>query len=486
MKFKLESNSFITLLLLLLPGFCLGQGKILRLDDAIEMALKNSYDYKLAKNKQQTDFFNFQEFKAENLPTLYLDGIVPNYSRSINRITLPSGDDTFVSQNQAYSSLIMGLKQNVGISGGVVSLNTSLDRIDVFGDNRSTRYSSIPFLLSYSQNTIGYNSLRWNKKIEPLKYEYSKREYNSSLEAIASQTAVYYFDNLFAQSSLALSTQNLKNAERLYSISQERFKLGAVSKGDLMQLKMNLLNIQKQLTMDSLNTVLAERRLSSYLMVPDYQKNILTIPDDIHFIEIDIQEAIKLAAEHGQNVIDYKIKRLEAEKNLMKVRAESGLKFNVNANFGVSNTALSVPDILTNLQNQQNLVISFSLPILDWGMTKNQKKRAENNLNMVESKIKQDNLIIEQELLLNISQWNLGSRYFEMAKASRDISIQNYNLEMNRYLNGAISIYDLNNAQTQKDAATTIYLQTIKEYWSLYYAIRQLTGYDFFDKKALY
>ena len=56
-----------------------------------------------------------------------------------------------------------------------------------------------PVYVSLSQPISGYNSFRWEKKIEPRKYELAKREYLESMEAITVTVAGYFFDLLLAQ-----------------------------------------------------------------------------------------------------------------------------------------------------------------------------------------------------------------------------------------------------------------------------------------------
>lgn len=105
----------------------------LGLESAIDIAVKNSYDQKAAINQYKSSFWNYRNYKAAFFPKLFLNGTLPDYTRAIGRITLPNGELSFVEQNQAYSSLDLGVSQNIGFTGGRVSLFSSLNRIDVFG-----------------------------------------------------------------------------------------------------------------------------------------------------------------------------------------------------------------------------------------------------------------------------------------------------------------------------------------------------------------
>lgn len=448
------------------------------------MAQENSFEYKVAKNRYQSNKWNYANFKASFLPTLILDGTIPNYSRSINRITLPNGEDAFVNQNQAYSNLNLNIRQNVAATGGVISVGSTLNRIDVLGRNRQTNYSVIPASISYTQNTIGFNSFKWLKKTEPLKLESSTREFATNMEEIGSQTVESFFKMIAGQTQKELSLQNLLNIDTLIRIANDRFKLGTVTRSELLQLELNALNAQTQLRKDSLEFELARQQFSRYLAIDNLPKK-LDIPDKIRFYEINPEEAIRQAKENGLSGVDFKLKRLEAERNVAQVSAESKLKFNIQANFGFSNTSERFQRLFIDLASQQNISLGFSVPLLDWGFAKTQRLRAEANLDMVKSIIAQDQMKLEQTVSMYVSMWNLHQRNVAAVVKAREISQSNYELELQRYRAGHISTNDLNAAQSQKDNATNAYVQALKTYWELHFAIRRYTLFDFERKEKI-
>lgn len=450
----------------------------LTLDEAIALAQKNSFEYKVALNRYQSNKWNYENYKSSFLPTLSINGTIPNYSRSINRITLPNGEDRFISQNQSYSDLSLGLRQNISATGGIVTLGSNINRIDIFGNNRLVNYSTVPLSISYMQNNVGFNNFRWLKKTEPLRFESAKRELINSMEQISGQTVSIYFNIIAAKTQQSLSKQNLASADTLNRIAKDRFKLGTVGQNELLQLKLNILSAQNKFTEDSISYVLARQQFARYLLIEDVDRK-LEIPEKIFFYEISLSEALEQAKNNSQAILDFRLKRLEAERNLAETKAENKLKFSIHANFGLSNTAQDIPSLLSRFENQQNVIIGFSLPLLDWGYGKTQKLKAQANLDMVKSSNEQQEMQMEQEISLYVSKWNLLKRNVAVAIETRQIAEKNYELEVQRYRLGRISINDLNIAQNQKDMASSAYIQAIKNYWELYYIIRKFTLYDF-------
>ena len=54
-----------------------------------------------------------------------------------------------------------------------------------FGATSYTQFSTVPIRVGYSQNLIGYNEFRWEKKIEPVRYEKVKRQYVYNSEQVS-------------------------------------------------------------------------------------------------------------------------------------------------------------------------------------------------------------------------------------------------------------------------------------------------------------
>jgi outer membrane protein TolC len=70
------------------------------------------------------------------------------------------------------------------------------------------------------------------------------------------------------------------------------------------------------------------------------------------------------------------------------------------------------------------------------------------------------------------------------SKADRTAD-RRYDVAKRLYILGKSTILDLNSATTEKDAARRNYISALKTYWSLYYGLRSMTGYDFEQNKKI-
>jgi outer membrane protein len=68
--------------------------------------------------------------------------------------------------------------------------------------------------------------LRWDKKIEPLKFNESKQVYIESQEQIAYTVSGYFFDLLLAQVNYQIAQTNFTNTEKILTIAKVKFDLG--------------------------------------------------------------------------------------------------------------------------------------------------------------------------------------------------------------------------------------------------------------------
>ena len=56
-------------------------------------------------------------------------------------------------------------------------------------------------MIGYRQSLFGYNSLKWDKRIEPLRYQEAKKSYVETLELVSANAINKYFALATAQSN---------------------------------------------------------------------------------------------------------------------------------------------------------------------------------------------------------------------------------------------------------------------------------------------
>ncbi|MEE9350581.1 MAG: TolC family protein [Flavobacteriaceae bacterium] len=477
-------KKIIVLCFILLPLIFVGQNEKLTLERAIKLAQKNSTDYKSALNRNQANYWRYKNYEAGFLPQVRIDATLPSYSKSTRRITNDNGQDIFVNQNQSRMDLNLSVSQNVPFTGGSLSLNSQVERIDIFGTNPTSGYSIVPFSINYFQNSLFYNPYKWDKKIEPLVFEESKRAFVESMEQISLATSRQFFGLLKVQKQLKISKQNFSNQADLFKIAEARFKMGKIAENDLLQMELSLLNSKNNVISNEISLKRSTQNLARYLGLQSDDVELI-VPQDIDIFEIDVDKALKEAQENRKSVIEYRRRRLQAEKELARVKGDGKLEMNIRANFGMSQQGPVFNELFSDLNRQQNVTLSLGIPIFDWGVSKSKRKMAKANLDLVNTNLDEEQQAFEQEIYLHTLNWQNQKAFLETSKKAQEIALKRYDITQKRYVLGKITITDLNLAQQEKDNAIVRYLNSVERFWVDYYTLRRLTLYDFVTNKKI-
>lgn len=61
---------------------------------------------------------------------------------------------------------------------------------------------SVPVTLKLTQPILGVNNVKWNRRIEPVRYAEAKAEFITATEEVTMRAITYYFDLLLAKETL--------------------------------------------------------------------------------------------------------------------------------------------------------------------------------------------------------------------------------------------------------------------------------------------
>ncbi len=465
-------------LFLIFHFYSYGQKQKIKLIEAIKIAQKKSPEYVRAVNTYRQGYWRFRNYQADFLPQLSLRATIPEYSNSIRRIINDEGQDIFVNQNQSVIDARLRLEQKVPFTGGAFSVNTQIDRIDSFGDQEATSYSLIPFSINYFQNSLFYNPFKWQRKIEPLRYEESKRNIIENMEDISLTTCMLYFGLLKAQVTLDISKKNLSNQDTLLQITKGRFKIGKIAENELLQIELSHLISQNNVTTQTILLKKTSQDLSRYLEL-ETESIELEVPEKLENFIVSLDKALEEAETNRKSVIEFRRRRLEAEQRLAEVKGSNRLEVSLRANFGLNRRSDVYNTLFQDYDQQQNVSLTVGLPIFDWGVTKSRRKIAEADLDLVENDIEQDKQAFEQEIFLHTLNWSSQRDFLATSEKAQEIALKRYEITKKRYVLGKITITDLNIAQEEKDKAVVDYLNSLENFWVDYYTLRRLTLYDF-------
>lgn len=450
----------------------------LTLKQVIEMAREQSTSSLRAETNKERSYWEYRTFRSNYNPQLQLSGTLPNFNRSYTSVQQEDGSFRTRIVNQDQSSIQLDLTQSIGLTGGQIFLRSDLLRDQDFRRD-NIEYNVSPVFIGFSQPLFTFNPLLWDKKIEPLRYEESQKNYVEELESISIYATQLFFDLMLAQVDYEMAQNNLANNDTIYKIAEGRYNLGSIAENELLQLELNLMNSRQSVAQAELDLEISTLRLKSYVGLTGNQRITMILPDEIPEFEVDENLALSEAHKNRSQAISFTRRRLEAERDLARAKGETGLGANLFGSFGLTNQAETLGSLYLDPQDQQTLRVGFEIPILDWGRTKSRVRMAEANKKLTEYSVSQDQVTFTEEVLTQVRLFNMLRDQIKVARVASDIGQRSYDISKNRFLIGKISITDLNDALEKKDSARRTYIQSLREFWQAYFELRMLTLYDF-------
>ena len=479
----------ISLLLVLLNVSAAGNaagGDTVRLtmSQVIRMAQESSPQAVQARNTFESAWLSYRSYRASMLPTLSLSSS-PSLNRSTNYVTLPDGSELFARSNSMRNNVSLDLSQNVWFTGGTISLSSNLSRLDQLGENPTHSYYSQPLQLSFSQSLNGYNSFKWSRKTEPIEYRRARKQYAETMELVASQAAMVFFNLVSAQTELEIAQLNHAATDTLYTYGLGRYNIGTITENELLQLELNKLNSETSIMSSQMSFDDAVDQLRNFLnLTSDTQIEVVTTDSIPHFT-VPLDQAMELARQNSPDIESMELSRLNSESNLAYYKSQAGFKASIYLRLGLAQTADELPESFRNLNDEQSVSVSVSIPILDWGRARGRVKIAQNNLELTRMHIEQNEVSFEKMVTRTVSQFNLQERQVDIARRTMQTAQHRYEVARHLYVSGNSTILDLNSAITAKDSAYRGYVSALSRYWQLYYTIRSLTAYDFDNNELI-
>ena len=477
----------IILFLLICPLFATGQSKKISLKEAIVLSQKKSPDYKSAVNRFRSSYWRYRNYKARFLPQVRLNSTIPRYSEQIDQVTQNDGSINPINRTLINTDVRLFVSQNVAFTGGTFSVSSSLNKNRNSGSNTPTRvnYNYTPYSIRYTQNSLFYNGFKWDKKIEPLLNEESKRNFIESMESVSLRSCRRYFSLLKSQIHAKIAKTNFANSDTLYKISKGRFQNGKIAENDLLRMELRYLNSKNDVTNREISLKRASQDLALFLGL-DTEDLELEIPQSLELFNVSLAKALSEAKSNRKSVIEFRRRRLQGERDLARVKGTNKLNLTLNANFGRSSTSSTgLNDVFDDYAKQQGVMLQLSVPIFDWGVSKSARKTAQADLDLINTNIDQDQRNFEQEIELHVLNWSNQRNLLSVTKKAQEIAIKSYEITQKRYVLGKVQITDLNISLQEKDKAIVTYLDSLERFWVDYYTLRRLTLYDFITNQKI-
>jgi len=394
--------------------------------------------------------------------------------------------DIFREQQTLFSSGNLSIRQNLDLTGGTFFIDSELGYLRNFGETVYSRYNTIPIRVGYRQNLFGFNGFKWEKQIEPLKYDKALKKFLYEREVISEISTQHFFDLAMAQAEYNMALDNVASSDTLYRIGQERQKIAAISQTDLLTLQLGSGNAQINLKNAETNLKRAMFAFVSFLNLDKETTVKLELPDRPKNMTISVEDALAHARENNPDFLGNRQDVLEAEREVDRAKKNSVFDATFSASVGFNNTAETFFDSYRKPLQQNIVSIGFSIPLVDWGVRKGRLNMARNTFNVTKISVQQREVSLEQDIVMTVNDFNIQQDMIRSAEDMLYLANELYNTTKERFIIGRADINSLTLSLSQQKDAQKNYLSYLRNYWLSYYKIRKLTLYDFEKNKKLF
>jgi outer membrane protein len=473
--------AFITFLTITISGFP-QQG--LTLEQALNIAESNSPDMK----KTRLNLIRSQEnLNAQNA------ALKSNFSLTLNPIAY--------SQNRAFNELIsqwnsVQTTQSYGeftISQPIVLTDARISLVNRFGytdsyseySNTTTKGFSNNLSLIFDQPLFTYNRTKLQLKELELALENSKISYALqllSLEKLVSQAFYYVYQQ---QQSLDISSQAFQNMQKSYEVIKNKVDAGISAREEMFQAEVNLATAKSDFENGEVSLENAKDDFKILIGMSLFD-DIVVLPN----IEVDtIQVNIAFAIDQGvANRLELRQREIDIEMSqfdLIQTKALNEFKGNLGLSVGIFGDNEKFADIYENPTNNEDVALSLSIPLWDWGERKSRIKATEANIEIANIAFddERNNIILAiRKVYRNLI--NLQNQIV-IARQNVTNSQLTYDLNLEKYKNGDLTGMDLNIFQNQLSEKQLSYTNSLISYKLELLNLKIETLYDFEKKEQV-
>lgn len=452
------------------------------IDDIVTMSRHNTPGEQQARNRFLSEYWTYRQFLANRKPRVSFESVPVSYSRSyIKRYNSALNIDEYRPSTTWNSSVGINLEQNIDFLGGTFSLSSDLSYMKNIGDPGYKQYNAVPVAIRYSQNLLGYNEFKWEKKLAPLRYKEADKTFVKTLEENTYKVLAAYFDVAMAKEEYAMAIENVSNSDTLYRLGEKRFAIASISKSDLLALKLDKLNAGNSLLHARTALKKSYSSLINLLGLPEDTEIDPMLPTSVPELRISREQAIESARKNNPELLQATNNLIQREQSVTKASLERWFSVDLSAGIGFNQVSEAFAGVYKHPLRQDMVSISLSIPLIDWGMKRGRYNMAKSNYRVALSDMRLKETDLFRDIAITIDEIEMETDLFKAAEEAMQLAKESYTYARERFVLGKGSLNDMLLARSRNAEARKNAILSMKNFWLSYYKLRMLTLYDFID-----
>ncbi|MDB4335043.1 TolC family protein [bacterium] len=356
-----------------------------------------------------------------------------------------------------------------------------MDRLSTITENNDrVNFYSLPLYVGYSRDFGTINYYEWDKKIEPLRYEISQREFLSNNFDVAVKTVTLFSNLLLAETRLKLTVQNIGVLDSLYHNLRGQ-NTNQIELQKLLFSKKQGDKLKQEYVLDKQE---AAREIKNYLSLPDQMELSCIVPAEIDSVSFSVAFVLEKLNKNSVDLLRLDEQLIETKKYLEVAKARRH-DISVNINVGFSGSDGNFVDAYSPLDSRQGFKLGVEMPILNWGENRKKIKQAQIKLeDFLEYKSYQSKTV--ENYLITINQgFNNQYSLVDQSQTLHILASSTFTDAVSHYSEFKLNSVALDILKEDKDDSRLQYIDELMTYWYYKYAMSKMCLYDFVNNKDL-
>ena len=467
--------AFITFLTITISVF---SQEGLTLEQSLSIAESNSPDMKRTRLSliRSQENLNAQNAALKSNFSLTLNPIAYSQNRSFNELISQWNS---VQTTQSYGEFTV--TQPIVLTDARVSLVNRFGYTDSYSEysNTTTKGFSNNLYLLFDQPLFTYNRTKLQLKELELALENSKISYAIqllSLEEMVSQAFYYVYQQ---QQSLDIANQAFQNMQKSHEVIKNKVDAGISRREEMFQAELNLATAKSDFDNSQVSLENAKDDFKILIGMSLFD-DIIVLPNiSVDTVQVDIAFAIDQGVANRLELRQREIDIEMSQFDLIQTKSLNEFKGNLGLSFGIFGDNENLEDIYANPTDNEDVALSLTIPLWDWGERKSRIKATEASIEAANISFddERNNIILGiRKVYRNLI--NLQNQ-IEIARQNVINAQLTYDLNLEKYKNGDLTGMDLNIFQNQLSEKQLSYTNSLISYKLELLNLKIQTLYDF-------
>ncbi|MBN2414253.1 TolC family protein [bacterium] len=501
MKCRYYPLAVLLLVISVMPRSLAQERRVLSFEEAVDIALNQSYTVKSYLEEKNAMQFYFNYYKAMFKPRMDLSLFTPGWNESVIPVQRADGLPVYNS----FGSMQLGgdLKFTYILpTGGNFALRSLMYR-----DNQTTTlpqqnyaqlktdqaYSSLS--LSFTQPIFTRNTLREN--LNEAKYELERTTSvftRQQMNIIYNVTVAYY--NLYRLTrNVEIAEERLKNSEEALRIARLKAETGRIPLGDVLISEVDAATNRGNLS-EAVGTLQRNEDDFKQLIGLDLDEEFQILTDlqyDTFAVDRDkaVAEALAHRLEINESELNIKLQqiRLDRAKRVRELSGAISAYYDITgvSTIGTGTTQELFQSSFDNFVDRppnRGVTLTLSYPIFDWGRGSSRVQQERANLRRSELDLENLEVTIIKEVRDVVRSIDEAKNRLRILEQNQRVSERSYEISRVRFENGDISSQELSREQERLAQSQLDYLNAFITYQMTVAELKRTTLWDFKNDRS--